>query len=1258
MWACCDKWQTIAHPRDLYHAERGSIFPITTQELLLSSDTLWHYRALHRAGWVRFEFKTRDRDWGQIRVYILPDDIGRTRVERSDPYLRKSLQGLLLLLETDSAVWNSTWSPKAGKYQKAIGFDDMSDEDQISLFYMFNTLPSPKPDASIVRDINAKTAMVSILDGSIEGMTTKMLPYQRRSAAMMLQREAQPGQIIDPRLRRPIDLTGKPWFCDIATGSVLREPRMYEAARGGICAETMGLGKTLICLALILATREYSSQIPAEYSVGTIPSRKKVGSLLDMCAATVGRTGTPWKRGLGDWEEDGSEYSRCTDAIRREIGHYYIPGPPAKRVIRRPIETPPRKILLSTATLVVVPSNLVRQWEREIEKHTTGLKVLVMKDPKKELPRALELRDYDVILFSRQRFEQESKDGTDSNGNRPYLQDQFSRIYRSPLRDVHFKRLITDEGHIMGNSSNSSKTNAVVVVDFLQLSSRWIVSGTPTGGLYGADTSLSRHDFNIFEPLNWSNSPSSPSSGDSPDTTMDPTAALKQTRGDLGNVVNVQQERKDLEKLGNIAKMYLKSRPWSKSSDDQDNASWSSYVMQPRHGPTSHGNMTCLRNTLQGMIIRHRSEDVERDLALPPLYQKTIFLEGSLQDKLSINIFSLMITSNAVTSERKDADYLFHPSQRRALATLVANLRQASFFWSGFTKDDVQSTIKIADAFLEKGTVYTTEEDKSLLRQVVKMGTIALSNPIWLAACEMHEMPIMLKNDAPPEARKAWALDGQDQGPTLLGATQLHALQKLVVTYQSDANQESSPPKTWPLSIEDFARAGRETMEAAKASVVPAPRRSHSKVTKIQRRLEDAAPILAGGLKVGGEPSPKKKQSPVIANPVMDGSTNRSNKQSPLRPGRQSDLNKARSPFLRATKDQQQSFSVQIPNSSSITKVLESATIISTASSKLSYLVSQVLAYQAEEKIIIFYEADNVAFYIAQALEAVSVEHLIYAKSLSSDRRSRYLETFNNSPKFRVLLMDIAQAAFGLDISSASRVYFVNPLLSKQVEAQAVKRAHRMGQTRPVYVETLVLKETIEEMIVQRRKEMTSDEQKKCKTVLDDQTMYDWVQNVKFVPIPETVVPSIVQMAMLETPQLAFGRKAGRAEDPDDGLLEQRTTPTSSNRGRGTGKQKMVESTFHQSIDRGVQDSINEDSPPRGHSSSRSGGERRKVAFLINSDNDSENTSPGTSYPGSSSQEIDSDPSHLVPQRPRSVATAPPSLLVTLKYAPRGPESS
>lgn len=73
-------------------------------------------------------------------------------------------------------------------------------------------------------------------------------------------------------------------------------------------------------------------------------------------------------------------------------------------------------------------------------------------------------------------------------------------------------------------------------------------------------------------------------------------------------------------------------------------------------------------------------------------------------------------------------------------------------------------------------------------------------------------------------------------------------------------------------------------------------------------------------------------------------------------------------------------------------------------------------------------------------------------------------------------MMDLKQASTGLHCAAASRVYIITPIWRKEVEAQAIKRAHRIGQTREVFVETLVLKGTIEERLWRRRRARSADE--------------------------------------------------------------------------------------------------------------------------------------------------------------------------------------
>ena len=134
--------------------------------------------------------------------------------------------------------------------------------------------------------------------------------------------------------------------------------------------------------------------------------------------------------------------------------------------------------------------------------------------------------------------------------------------------------------------------------------------------------------------------------------------------------------------------------------------------------------------------------------------------------------------------------------------------------------------------------------------------------------------------------------------------------------------------------------------------------------------------------------------------------------------------------------------------------------------------------------------------------------------------------------------MDITQAAFGLDMWAASRIYFMNPVLNPQVEAQAIGRARRISQQKPVSVETLVLRDSIDEVIVSRRQHMTQAEHRKCKSILDDRPIYNWILNAKIIPLPDnSTADSASQMAPLQSPQLVFGKGFGRIISSDEGLM-------------------------------------------------------------------------------------------------------------------------
>ena len=65
-----------------------------------------------------------------------------------------------------------------------------------------------------------------------------------------------------------------------------------------------------------------------------------------------------------------------------------------------------------------------------------------------------------------------------------------------------------------------------------------------------------------------------------------------------------------------------------------------------------------------------------------------------------------------------------------------------------------------------------------------------------------------------------------------------------------------------------------------------------------------------------------------------------------------------------------------------------------------------------------------------------------------------------------VFLISLKAGGVGLTLTEADYVFVMDPWWNPAVEAQAVDRAHRIGQKRPVIVYRLVAADTIEEKVM------------------------------------------------------------------------------------------------------------------------------------------------------------------------------------------------
>lgn len=145
------------------------------------------------------------------------------------------------------------------------------------------------------------------------------------------------------------------------------------------------------------------------------------------------------------------------------------------------------------------------------------------------------------------------------------------------------------------------------------------------------------------------------------------------------------------------------------------------------------------------------------------------------------------------------------------------------------------------------------------------------------------------------------------------------------------------------------------------------------------------------------------------------------------------------------------------------------------SSSKIAALLSSLRQQRRSQprlKTVIFSQFTSFLDLLAPALSAAHIPHLRFDGRMSQAERARALARFAHAPRFTVLLLSLRAGGVGLNLTCATRVYVMDPWWSFAVEAQAIDRVHRMGQTEAVEVVRFVVAASIEEKMlrVQERK--------------------------------------------------------------------------------------------------------------------------------------------------------------------------------------------
>jgi superfamily II DNA or RNA helicase len=138
-------------------------------------------------------------------------------------------------------------------------------------------------------------------------------------------------------------------------------------------------------------------------------------------------------------------------------------------------------------------------------------------------------------------------------------------------------------------------------------------------------------------------------------------------------------------------------------------------------------------------------------------------------------------------------------------------------------------------------------------------------------------------------------------------------------------------------------------------------------------------------------------------------------------------------------------------------------------SAKLDTLLHQVREVLDEgHKALVFSQFTSLLSIVRTRLDTYGITYE-YLDGATTDRQS-CVERFQNDPGCRLFLLSLKAGGLGLNLTAAEYVFLLDPWWNPAVEAQAMDRAHRIGQTRQVFAYRLIAKDTVEEKVLELQK--------------------------------------------------------------------------------------------------------------------------------------------------------------------------------------------
>lgn len=121
---------------------------------------------------------------------------------------------------------------------------------------------------------------------------------------------------------------------------------------------------------------------------------------------------------------------------------------------------------------------------------------------------------------------------------------------------------------------------------------------------------------------------------------------------------------------------------------------------------------------------------------------------------------------------------------------------------------------------------------------------------------------------------------------------------------------------------------------------------------------------------------------------------------------------------------------------------------------------------QESEKTIIFSQFTSLLDLLEIPISRQLWGYKRYDGSMNSDARNEAVIEFSDNPRCKIMLVSLKAGNSGLNLVAASQVIIFDPFWNPYIEEQAIDRAHRIGQMKPVQVHRILVPDTVEDRIL------------------------------------------------------------------------------------------------------------------------------------------------------------------------------------------------